>query len=234
MMKKLINRISMLAILVIVLVIYSVILLATADLSKGVLWVGYGFTVVAAAISGAISWFTLKDPMDAEELYYQIPVSAICFGYVALAMVLGIVAACLPVGAWKGMLLVELVIHAIIWIILVLSLLHMRKIVEMQNTKTDKVINIRSWESRLLALSKMTQDGALSDTIRRLAEDVRFSDPMSDASVESMDREFAQGIDELQELVRDDEVPEAMLQSEKMKNLLKERNRQCRMAHSKK
>ncbi len=227
-----INRISVLAVLVIVLVIYSVVLFMTADLSKGVLWLGYGFTIISAAVCGVVNWFTLKDPMDAEELYYQIPVSAICAIYVAVAMVLGIVAACLPGTALKGMAIAEMIIHAIFWIVLLMSLMHMRKILQMQGDKADKVANIRLWESRLLAMAQDSKDSALKERIKRLAEDIRFSDPMSNESVEHLDRELYEGICELQEMVESDDTTQAMLQVEKLSVQLKNRNREARIAHS--
>ena len=141
-MGKKISRFGILAVMALAFVVYAAILLLTADLSKGTLWIGFGFTVVACLISMAVIWFTTQTTIREDAAYFDSPIWAVAPAYMVVAMVVGVVAALLPAASWKGLLIVEILVHAVFWIGLVISVLTISKVQQMkeENDSRESVI----------------------------------------------------------------------------------------------
>ena len=141
-MKRQISRMGFLAVMAMVFVVYSAILLLTADLSKGTLWVGFGFTVLATLISAAVIWFTTQSTIRENAAYFDSPIWSVAPAYMAVAMVIGVVAALVSADSWKAILIVEIIVHAAFWIALVLSVITINKVQQMkeENDSREPVI----------------------------------------------------------------------------------------------
>ncbi len=92
-----------------------------------------------------------------------------------------------------------------------------------------KVFYIRSLTSDIESCIELAEDSVLKAALEQLRDDVRFSDPMSDAQLQSLDDELEHNAGELRALVKDKKVNEANEKVADMSRLLKERNRKCKM-----
>lgn len=228
---KIVNRISLLVAMALALIVYSAALFMFADLGNAMLWVGYGCTVFAFAVVAVAVFFCLPNPWDPKDMFYQIPVVQVGGGYLIATMILGVVACLFQPGATKVLVLLELICHAVGLILLVISILNMHKIVTMQTDKDNKVADLRLMSSQVKELAGRTADTALAAKLNRLSEDIRFSDPMSDEQVASLDRELYQEIQVLRDMVDSHQTAQALEQVQQLTGQLKERNRQCKIAH---
>ena len=131
-MKKNSSRFGVLAVMALVFGVYTLILLLTADLSKGTLWIGFGFTVLATLISAAVVWFTTQRTIREDVSYFDSPIWSVAPAYMVVAMIVGVVAALVSAGSWKGILIAETLIHALFWIALVVSVLTINKVQQMR------------------------------------------------------------------------------------------------------
>lgn len=230
---KIINRISLIVAMALVLIVYSTALFMFADMGNGMLWVGYGCTIFAFLAVAAAMYFCLADPWDPKDMFYQIPVVQVGIGYLAVVMILGAVSGLFAGAGIKVLILLELAIHVIGLILLAIAVLNMHKIVTMQAEKDSKVADMRLMSSQVKELAGMAADAGLASKLNRLAEDIRFSDPMSDEQVAVLDRELYQEIQTLQDMVSDDQTAQALAQVQQLTLKLQERNRQCKIAHGK-
>ena len=94
------------------LLVYSTAFFLLADLEKNVSWIGYGFAVLAFILTGGGLWIgiTASDSLQtAENIYESLH---LLWLYPALAVLLSLVSAFLPGGAWKLLVLLEVVLLA--------------------------------------------------------------------------------------------------------------------------
>ena len=89
------------------LLVYITAFLLLADLEKNVSWIGFGFAVLAFLMTGGGLWIgiTASDSLQtAENIYESLH---LLWLYPALAVLLSLVSAFLPGGAWKLLVLLE-------------------------------------------------------------------------------------------------------------------------------
>ena len=89
------------------LLVYITAFLLLADLEKNVSWIGFGFAVLAFLMTGGGLWIgiTASDSLQtAENIYESLH---LLWLYPALAVLLRLVSAFLPGGAWKLLVLLE-------------------------------------------------------------------------------------------------------------------------------
>jgi ABC-type multidrug transport system fused ATPase/permease subunit len=148
-----------------------------------------------------------------------------------IAMIIGIIFAAATVS-WKLAYIVEILVLAFFLIADIFTMLATRKLSDMHNETAEKTTDIRIMESRLKTIALDCTDAALSEKINRLAENFRFSEPMSGDSVARLDRELYEGIGELQELVDDKNIDSALDLTDKLSRKLKTRNAECKITHN--
>ena len=100
--------------------------------------------------------------------------------------------------------------------------------------RQDKVLQenvsaMRTMQSKTRMLVGECDDALLSQELSNLAEDFQFSDPVSSEATQEMEYELSQLIDELQEALMEREYESAGALQRKAQDLLKERNRICKL-----
>jgi hypothetical protein len=230
-MKKDINKLALLGGTALVFVVYSTCLLLLSDLGKATLWIGFAFTITAFLLGDIMMLVALKDPMDAKEFVYQSPIMNLAFAHDIIAMLIGMFLAAASVS-WKIAYMIEIIVLAFFLIADVYTMIATRTLSDMQQETARKSTDIRLMESRLKSIARSCTDTALSGKISRLAEDFRFSDPMSNDSVARLDRELYEGIGELQALVDAHDTGRALSLADELSSRLKTRNAECKIAHS--
>lgn len=92
-----------------------------------------------------------------------------------------------------------------------------------------KIFYIRSLASDIDSCINYCDDFVLKTALIQLSEDVKFSDPMSDEQLQSLDDTLQEEIHNLLFLVKDKKVNDANEKVSEISRLLKERNRKCKM-----
>ena len=100
--------------------------------------------------------------------------------------------------------------------------------------RQDKVLQenvsaMRTMQSKTRMLVGECDDALLSQELSNLAENLQFSDPVSSEATQEMEYELSQLIDELQEALMEHEYESAGTLQRKAQDLLKERNRICKL-----
>ena len=94
------------------LLVYMAAFFLLADLTRGIGWAGFGFAVLAFLLTGGGLWIgiTAADSLQTAVNIWE-SLRALWL-YPVLAVILSIVAAFLPDGAWKLLVLLEVVLLA--------------------------------------------------------------------------------------------------------------------------
>lgn len=224
------NIIRSYGVLAIFLVVFTVVVVAIPFSKNAAFWLSYLFVVIAIAVQGYAIYlgFSRKEPVSSK--LYGFPVARVGFIYLIVQLLSSVV----------FMILAPVIP---IWVIVVISVIAlgaagaglittdaMRDEILRQDKVLQKNVSaMRAMQSKTRMLVSQCDDALLSQELSNLAEDFQFSDPVSSEATEEIEYELSQLIDELQEALIEREYESAGTLQRKAQDLLKERNRICKL-----
>ena len=210
----------------VVLAVYHLIVFAVPFVKNAAFWVSYGFTLAAFAVVAAAIYIAFVKNPDAKSRFYGFPIARIgtVYGIVQLVISLAVMAFAVWVPWWAA-----LVAYAVGLGISVIGLIAAEVVVEEIQAQDEqlkvKVAVMRGLQSKVSQLAGQTDDAA----IRSLADEFRYSDPVSNDAISDAEADLAAAVDELQMAVVDGEKEVAAQLCRKTAALLAERNRLCKL-----
>lgn len=224
------NIIRSYGVLAIFLVVFTVVVVAIPFSKNAAFWLSYLFVVIAIAVQGYAIYlgFSRKEPVSSK--LYGFPVERVGFIYLIVQLLASVV----------FMILAPVIP---IWVIVVISVIAlgaagaglittdaMRDEILRQDKVLQKNVSaMRAMQSKTRMLVGQCDAAFLSQELSNLAEDFQFSDPVSSEATEEIEYELSQLIDELQEALIEREYESAGTLQRKAQDLLKERNRICKL-----
>ncbi len=180
--------------------IFLVFLLSKPENRVPSFWIGFSFTIVAFALTLYIVFKGIK----ADDLLFNYPLYKLCVSYYVVQLIFGSVFIIFVITGIVWVIAIEVVILAI-FVILFFLLNASNEII----TKQEKEIKVKrqvinELKDKLDYINHQVEDKDVKDAIEELAEQVRFSDPMSNASVIDLDNTIATKIDELDSIDKND------------------------------
>ena len=210
----------------VLLVLYILIAFLIPFAHTMTFWFSFVFTLAAFAVTTAAVYMALGKDADAKSKFYGFPIARIGVIYGAMQLIVSLLfmalAAILP--AWIAVLVYALGLGAAL-----IGLISAETVVE-QIKEQDIMLKgdttlMRTLQSKVNQLS--SQFG--SADIKALAEDFRYSDPVSSDALAEIERDLAAVVDELQGAVIDADQEAAGQLCRKAAAVLAERNRQCKL-----
>ena len=211
---------------VVTLAIYNLIVFVVPFCHAPAFWISYGFTLAAfAVVCGAIYVAFIQNP-DAKSRFYGFPIARIgvIYGIIQLILSIAVMALAILIPWW-----VSTVVYAIAFGAAIIGLVSADAVVDEihnQDAKLkDNVTMMRALQSKLSQIAAQSDDPVL----KSLAEEFRYSDPVSNAEIADAEADLAAAVDQLQSAYIDGDN-EAMAQlCRKTAALLSERNRLCKL-----
>ena len=179
------------AVLGIVFVLFNVIAFAIPTVKTGTFWIAYAFSVVAFASQIGIWKVALGKEDTLKSKFLGFPVVHIGIVYLIVQTVVFAVFMAVPtLPAWSAIVVCTLVLG--IFAICMISAEAGRGEIERIETKVkQKVFYIKSLQVDVELLVNSESDGAIKKALQKLAEKIRFSDPMSLPELETIEKEIA-------------------------------------------
>ena len=207
-------------------VLYNLIVFVIPFVHKAAFWISYGFTLGAFAVVCASIYIAFMDETDAKSRFYGFPIARIGVIYGLLQLIASLVV--MVLGAWIPWW-IPVVVYALGMGIAVIGLISADAVVEeiqVQDVKLKKDVSMmRNLESKVNHMASQSEDAAL----KALAEEFRYSDPVSNEAIVDAEIDLAAAVDTLQAAFVDgDSVAVAQL-CRKTSALLAERNRLCKL-----
>lgn len=223
-MKK--ETMKAIAIGAIILVLYHLFVFLIPFDKEAVFWISYGFTLAAFAVVGVAYYMTFVKNIDAKSRFYSFPITRIGVVYGIAQLVAGLVL--MAVGQWITWWIVVL-LYATGLGAAVIGLISAEAVVEeihAQDVKLQKDVSLmRALQSKVGQLAAQSDDAA----IKSLAEEFRYSDPVSSEACAEAEADLAAVVDELQAAVVDGDREVTANLCRRVSALLSERNRICKL-----
>lgn len=223
-MKK--GDIRAVAVVVITFIIYNLIVFVIPFAHTAAFWISYGFTLVAFAVVCASIYIAFVTKPDAKSRFYGFPIARIgvLYGGAQLAVSLIIMALAKWTPWWLPTLVYAIGLGAAI-----IGLVSAEAVVEeiqAQDVKLKKDVSLmRGLQSKISQIASQTDDAA----IKALAEEFRYSDPVSNDAITEAEADLAAAVDQLQEAFVDGDNDAMAQLCRQTAALLAERNRLCKL-----
>ena len=215
-----------LVVLGVLLVLYILIAFLIPFVHTATFWVSFVFTLIAFAVVAASIYIAFIKNPDAKSRFYGFPIAKIGVLYGAVQLLGGIVFMALAaiVPAWVAVLVYAIALGAA-----VIGLISAETVVEeihLQDAKLKKDVTLmRSLQSKISQIAAQSEDAA----IKALAEEFRYSDPVSSDAIADAETDLAAAVDELQTAYVDGDSEAVAKLCRKASALLAERNRLCKL-----
>ena len=219
-----------LVVLALLFVVYTLIVLAVPFAKGGMFWLTYLFTAVAFAVQAYVFKLSFEKEAGAKSKFYGFPIARVGVLYLAVQIVLGLVfmalAAVAPV--WLALVLyLALLVAAAVGVIATDSI---RDEVERQDAQLKKdVATMRALQSKAAALPARCEDAEAKSALEKLAEEFRYSDPVSAPALADLETDMAAIMEELSAAVTDGDNAAVLALCKKISATLAERNRLCKL-----
>ena len=217
-------------VLALLFVVYTLIVLAVPFAKGGMFWLTYLFTAVAFGVQAYVFKLSFEKEAGAKSKFYGFPIARVGVLYLAVQIVLGLVfmalAAVAPV--WLALVLyLALLVAAAVGVIATDSI---RDEVERQDTQLKKnVATMRALQSKAAALPARCEDAPAKAALEKLAEEFRYSDPVSAPTLVEMESSLTAALDELETAVVDADNTAALDLCKTISVTLAKRNQLCKL-----
>lgn len=217
-------------VLALLFVVYTLIVLAVPFAKGGMFWLTYLFTAAAFGVQAYVFKLSFEKEAGAKSKFYGFPIARVGVLYLAVQLVLGLVfmalAAVAPV--WLAFVLyLALLAAAAVGVIATDAI---RDEVERQDTQLKKdVATMRALQSKAAALPARCEDTTAKAALEKLAEEFRYSDPVSAPALTDLETDMAATMEELSAAVTDGDNAAVLALCKKISATLAERNRLCKL-----
>ena len=211
---------------VIILAIYCLAAFLIPFSKTAVFWCSFGFTLAAFAVVAASIYIAFIKNPDAKSRFYGFPVARIgvIYGVAQLAISLVVMALAKFIPWW-----IPVLVYAIGLGAAVIGLISVEAVVSEIQTQDEKlkkdVSLIRALQSKGNQMAAQSENAA----IKALAEEFRYSDPVSSEAIADAEADLVAAVDELQTAYVDGDNEGMAQLCRKTSALLAERNRLCKL-----
>lgn len=227
------NRIRFYLSLAIIFALFSVIVFVVPFARNTVFWLSYAF----AALAVLVQLYSYPRAFDFEghdvrSKFYGFPLARLTtvylFAQLALSLIFIVVTNYTAVKTW-----IPAVLYALLLGVFALGFIaadSMKEEVERQDTvHKARVDAMRALQSKAVFVAGQCDDAETKKALDKLAEALRFSDPVSSEATSDIEENLAGLLEELGNAVLDKDYAAAKTLCAKASTLLADRNRMCRL-----
>lgn len=218
----------------ILLVLYFLIAFLVPFAKTATFWVSVVFTVVAFAVAAAAFYIAFVKTPDAKSKFYGFPIARIGVIYAVIQIIASLIFMAVAsfietFPAWPCILTYSIALG--ITLIGLISADAVVEEIERQDVQLKKdVYLMRSLQSKLNQMAAQCDGNPdAADAVKKFAEELRFSDPVSSDALVDVERDLAAAVDELQAAAADGDSAAVKQLCCKGMGILSERNRLCKL-----
>lgn len=225
-MKK--NNARMLAIWGILLALYNLISFVVQFEHNTVFWLSYGFSLAAFAVLFASWYFGDFKGDNTRSKFYGLPILKIGVTYFVVQIFAGWVVMTVKTVPTR----VAIIVYAVALVVTVVGIIGadaVRDEIQTKDNKLKKNVNsMRSLQSQANQLVGQA-NGEAKKSLQKLAENLRYSDPVSSEMSRDAEIDLMALLTDLQAAVVDNDEVSVIALCRKAEAVLTERNRLCKL-----
>jgi len=216
------------SLIVLVLVVFSVMAFVIPFAHTATFWVGYGFGVLAILYQLYIFKLSFSAGSDAKSRFYGFPIARIGVYYLIVQLIASVIemalAKLLPV--WVPVV-VNLLLLAVALIGCITVDTMRDEIIRQDEALKKDVSNMREMQSLSASLVTQYSETGLKRTLEKIADEFRFSDPVSSESTLELEEDMRSQLGNIQQAIIDRDFNGAQKLCRELSGSLAERNRIC-------
>lgn len=214
--------------LAILLVVFSVIAFAAPFAKTVVFWLAYVFAVIAIAYQIYVFRISFSDEGDVKSKFYGFPIVRVGVIYLLAQLVISLIEMVLAVLLPVWVVVIMNVFPIAFAVVGCIAADIVRNEIARQDMQLKKdVSNMRALQSMSAALVGQCNDADLKETIQNVADEFKFSDPVSSEQTKDLEQELQSQMNEIQKAIVDGDSASARTLCGKILGSLAERNRIC-------
>ncbi|MBO5303117.1 MAG: hypothetical protein J6A92_03605 [Lachnospiraceae bacterium] len=228
------NQKRTLCVIAIIFVAFSVIAFALPFEMNGVFWLSYIFAVVSILAQIYVLKAAFAGTESAKSQFYGFPVAQIGVVYMCVQLILSILFMTLASMApiWLAVILYVLLLAAAS--IGFISTDAVRDEIIRQDEKLENDVScMTTLRSLVYPLAGQADGDEVKKILQDLADEFRYSDPVSGEALKDIESELEVLVGKLQNAVSEGTESEIIIMSKNIKNTLAERNRICKLSKKK-
>ena len=210
----------------VLLILYILIAFLIPFVHTATFWVSFVFTLIAFAVVAASMYIAFIKNPDAKSKFYGFPIAKIGAIYGLVQLIAGFIFMALSqwAPAWAAILVYAIALGAA-----VIGLISAEAVVseiQVQDVKLKKDVSLmRSLQSKVNQIAAQSENAE----INALADEFRYSDPVSNNAIADAETDLAAAVDELQSAYVDGDSEAVAKLCRRASALLAERNRLCKL-----
>lgn len=216
----------------IIFVVFSVIAFVLPFERNSVFWIAYLFGILSIGVQAYIMPHSFQQGGSVRSKFYGFPIARVGALYVAAQLLLSLLFMALAKSTSEWVRRTEIVLSVAAFgaaAIGVLSADAIREEVERQDVKLKKdVTRMRTLQSKAASLRDQCEDAAAKSALEKLADALRFSDPVSSEATISLEDDLAGYADELQEALTEEDYANVTTLCARIMPVLTARNQMCK------
>ena len=211
------------AVLTIAFVLFNVIAFAVPTAKTATFWVAYVFAAVAFASQIAIWKFAFKGADTLKSKFLGIPLISVGITYLIIQLIAFAIFMAFPIApTWIAIVVCALII-GISAICLIGTETGREEINRVEEKVEKKVFYIKSLQVDVEMLANTETDADTKAALTKLAEKIRFSDPMSNENLAELEAEITAKVKELKTAENKAEIIKVL------DSLITERNKKAKL-----
>ena len=220
------------ALLALMLAVYHACAFLIPFAHTPVFWVAYGFGLAALVIQPPA--FLAAFGGGRQNRLYGFPIARVSAIYLLIQLVVGFAA--MAAGPWLplgGVLLAEFLLLAAALVGMIVAGMMRSEIHRQDAGLKSSVDAMRTLQSKVGSLLAQTGDSPVRAELQRLADALRYSDPVSSEATRASEADLMEYVNEMEKALIDGDVQAAGALCDRASALLVERNRLCKLNKSK-
>ena len=192
----------------------------------GAFWVGYIAITVAFVAQLACSFFTFKKK-NLTKLFYNIPLISISYAGLVIMLIVGTLCMAIPdLPNWIG-----IIVCALVLLFNAISLIKASAVARAVAGIDEKIAVETSFIKGLTAQAELLMNTAIDElraTAKKVYEAIRYSDPISNAALASLDAQIGRQFTAFSDAVKGVDPELAKNEAATLIEMLESRNQQCK------
>ena len=218
------NKVAIGLIYVILLGVFNLLVFIISKSRNDVFWVSYGFMTVAFVVQ-IVSMLMAFKSADVETAFFGIPLASFSVFYLCAELVIGTIFMIFQRASFTLALVIQVIVLAVFLIIAIISLLARDTVQQIGDNVKEHVSNLKSVLVDIEMLMESCTDPELKNSLRKLSETVKYSDPISNDAVADVEQRIMRKISELRINIDDNQVSDAKQNCAELERLYIERNK---------
>ena len=214
---------------VILLGIFNLLVFTIFKTRTNVFWLSYAFMTVAFAVQ-IVSMFLSFKPGDVETAFFGIPLASFSIFYLCAALAVGMIFMIFQQVGFTLAMVIQVLILAVFLIVAIISILSRDAVQAISNNVKQNVVNHKSILVDVEMLAGFTSDPEVKMAVRKLADTIKYSDPMSNAAVELVEQRIMRKISELRVAIENNQTTDALQACKELELLYVERNKKLALS----